>query len=157
MAGLRRKVPGFTLIELLIVIALIGVLAAIMLPNYNRSRARAKLSACKQSLRNVATALESYASDHNGLYPESLTELTQGPSPYLAKMPFCEECGEPSSYINGYQYSNEVHTYTVVCKGSYHAVCDLQPDCPGFSPLHGGFDYPIDDNGSDGDTGGSPP
>lgn len=156
MAGLRRKVTGFTLIELLIVIALIGVLVAILLPNYNRSRARAKLSACKQNLRNLATALESYAAENNGLYPERLAELTEGASPHIQQLPSCEECGDTSSYVNGYQHSNETHTYTVICKGHYHAVCDLQPDCPGFSALHGGFDFPIADDDSD-DGGDSPP
>lgn len=56
---------GFTLIELLIVVAIIAILAAIAVPNFLEAQTRAKVSRQVSNLRTVATALESYAVDHN--------------------------------------------------------------------------------------------
>ncbi len=57
----RRKLGqrGFTLIELLIVVAIIAILAAILIPNFLRSRGQSRVAATKGTLRNVGTALES--------------------------------------------------------------------------------------------------
>ena len=50
------KQKGFTLIELMIVVAIIGILAAIAIPNYNRFQAKAKLSEVKINLKGIYTA-----------------------------------------------------------------------------------------------------
>lgn len=65
--GNRRG--GFSLIELMIVIAIIATLAAIIIPNTVRSRAQAKLASCKQNLKTIATAVNMYAVDNQGLLP----------------------------------------------------------------------------------------
>lgn len=62
---------GFTLIELIIVIAIIAILAAVAIPNYLGFRDRANISAAKESLGSLRTALEVYRSDNN-YYPASL-------------------------------------------------------------------------------------
>jgi prepilin-type N-terminal cleavage/methylation domain-containing protein len=62
---------GFTLIELMVTIAVIAVLAAILIPNFIHARAQAQTSACEENLKDIATALEEYAVDHNGSYPAS--------------------------------------------------------------------------------------
>lgn len=63
-----RGKPGFTLIELLIVVAIIGILAAIAVPNFLNAQVRAKLSRVQADLKNLSTALETYRVDHN-TYP----------------------------------------------------------------------------------------
>jgi general secretion pathway protein G len=63
---------GFTLIELLIVVAIIGIIAAIAIPNLLNAIDRGKQKRTMADLRSVGTAIESYAVDTN-LYPTSAT------------------------------------------------------------------------------------
>ena len=60
-----KKLKGFTLIELMIVVAIIGILAAIAIPNFLRFQARAKQSEAKQNFGAIFTAYETYTSDNN--------------------------------------------------------------------------------------------
>ncbi len=69
----RHTVVGFTLIELLIVVAIIGILAAIAVPNFLSAQIRAKASRVKSEMRSFSTALESYRVDH-GRYPYPLLD-----------------------------------------------------------------------------------
>ncbi|HOJ61560.1 MAG TPA: prepilin-type N-terminal cleavage/methylation domain-containing protein [bacterium] len=59
---------AFTLIELLIVVAIIGILAAIAVPNFLNAHVRAKIAKAESELRTITTALESYRLDNN-IYP----------------------------------------------------------------------------------------
>ncbi len=65
--SVSRK-DAFTLIELLIVVAIIGILAAIAVPNFLNAQIRAKIASCEGDQRSLATALESYRMDNN-MYP----------------------------------------------------------------------------------------
>jgi len=98
---MNLKKGGFTLIELMIVIAIIAILASILVPNFTHSRDRAKLEACKQTLRSVATALEMYNADNNGCYPAAtgggywlyIGDGKPFTSNYLKQTPFCPNGG----------------------------------------------------------------
>ncbi len=61
----RKSRNAFTLIELLIVVAIIGILAAIAVPNFLNAQTRAKIARVKSDMKALGTALESYFIDHN--------------------------------------------------------------------------------------------
>ena len=63
-SGIKKREGGFTLIELLIVIAIIGILAAIAIPQFNQYKARAYDTASKADLHNIYLACKAYWSDN---------------------------------------------------------------------------------------------
>jgi type IV pilus assembly protein PilA len=63
-----RNKKGFTLIELLIVVVIIGIIAAIAIPNFLYSKDKAYVAQMKSDLRNLATYEEQYAAENGGAY-----------------------------------------------------------------------------------------
>ncbi|HOT74706.1 MAG TPA: prepilin-type N-terminal cleavage/methylation domain-containing protein [Candidatus Wallbacteria bacterium] len=99
MNKLRTKgSAGFTLIELMIVIAIIGILAAIAVPNFNRARAQAKKKSCVANMKTIEGAVELYQME-NGTQP-NLTPQTLQSNGYLKAEPKC-----PSDTASAYVIS----------------------------------------------------
>lgn len=65
LSRIRKKAKGFTLIELMIVVAIIGILAAIAIPNFMNYQCKAKQSEAKSNLGNIRTAQEAYYAEHD--------------------------------------------------------------------------------------------
>ncbi len=78
---------GFTLIELLIVVAIIGILAAIAVPNFLNAQICAKVARCKSDLRAIGMAQEQYFLDNNAYPPSHYLPLLSTPVPYLSSIP----------------------------------------------------------------------
>src|SRR5439155_14735623 len=89
-----RNQRGFTLIELMIVVAIIGILAAIGIPLYANVQARARIAKAQADARALASAVSIYSA-HMGFVPTALTELTgvvtntqgQTAGPFMATLP----------------------------------------------------------------------
>ncbi len=86
---LKRAQRGFTLIELMIVVAIIGILAAIAIPNFIRFQARSKQSEAKSNLKALFSAQKSYFQEHDRYHNE------------IRKIGFAPERGNRYAYYNG--------------------------------------------------------
>ena len=82
---MKRNRKGFTLIELLIVVAIIGIIVAIAIPNLLNAIQRAKQKRTMGDLRSIGTAAEAYAVDNNQ-YPAAAATLPSGLSYPAAAM-----------------------------------------------------------------------
>jgi prepilin-type N-terminal cleavage/methylation domain-containing protein len=82
MAAIKREPTrhgrGFTLVELLVVIAVIGVLMAILLPAVSRARVQATVTTVNAELRQIGLALEMYMQDNEGKHPPVRQDCARG-------------------------------------------------------------------------------
>ena len=69
----RRREKGFTLVEILIVVVILGILAAIVVPQFTNASETARASSLTTQLQSIRSQLELYQLQHNGEYPREGT------------------------------------------------------------------------------------
>lgn len=79
----KRQSKGFTLIELLVVVVIIGILAAIALPNFIGVQDKARNASVKANMRTTQIAAESFATDNGGTYPPDVPSATNSFGTYF--------------------------------------------------------------------------
>jgi len=92
---------GFTLIELLVVILIIGILLALIIPNFVLFQERARRTSVKNNMHVIQTSLEAYATDHNGNYPSEESDWTDAEDIFFAYFPGGDPIGVDGSPIYG--------------------------------------------------------
>lgn len=87
---------GFTLIELMIVVSIVGILAAIAVPNYQWSIIKAREAVLREDLYNFRTVIDQFHADQ-GKYPDSLSELSE--KKYMREIPRDPFTGKNDTWI----------------------------------------------------------
>jgi prepilin-type N-terminal cleavage/methylation domain-containing protein len=88
---------GFSLVELMIVVAVLGILAAIVVPQFQEHATQAKEAVAKDSLRILRSAIELYTARHTGVPPGYKNDNPQTPP---SDLDFCQQLITEGHYIS---------------------------------------------------------
>ena len=115
---MRSRNEGFTLIELMIVVVIIGILAAVAIPNFLNMRERALEANTKRGCHTVQLAAEDFAVRNNGLYSEAAADITPLlPGGGLLENSFTKLASEPQFGVAG-ALAGEIGMVVVVQGGT---------------------------------------
>jgi hypothetical protein len=116
--------------------SIVGVGAAILIPNFIRARGQGQTTACKSNLKNIGTGLEMYSTDWSGDYPTDMGMLTPN---YLKTIPDCPAAGR-NTYSESYSLKptdGGWEAYYFYCSGENHIDVGLPANFPAYNGVEG--------------------
>jgi general secretion pathway protein G len=147
---MSSKRGGFTLVEILIVVVILGILAAIVIPQFTNASESAKVSSLISQLQTIRSQLELFQVQHNGNYPtlddtwaimtSTSTAMETGPGagtagskygPYLQQPPinpFTETAAIGNTNADGWDYTAASGQIKAIFVGTNQEATDLGLD-----------------------------
>jgi hypothetical protein len=116
-----------------------AVVAAILVPNFIKARSQGQLTACKSNQKNLATAMEMYATDNAGQYPPGFNHLVNGQ--YLRRIPTCPAAAR-DTYSETYRVQVKPDRFSFHCSGEHHRSAGLPAGYPQYHAEQGLIDRP---------------
>ena len=121
---MKKTQKGFTLIELMIVVAIIGILAAIAIPKFAQMLEKSREGATKGNISAIKSAISIYYGDHEGEWPDNLTE--EGSVGWSFLESYMDDL--PKVKVTGNNESNSANTTSVNPSGSTFSAFYFLPD-----------------------------
>lgn len=135
----KLKQAGSRLVSILVIGSCLLILAAVVLPCFIGAREMKQRSAVRGNMRTVQLAAESYATDHNGRYPEKLSQI----EPFLPAGGFFKDNLVQGSTLKSEDMLTELRNRTISDSG-------LKPGQVAYCAVAGGNTYAILGSGPDG-------